>query len=215
MITRKELIKAAEDINDIFGETVDEKIDITANSEDLKTLIKKAVLWLWIDDEPSEETVEVIRSLQWTPQDFEDLKEDQDPMPVLMKMGITPPGTPFPEAVEATKSKPVKPKKPTKLKKPVKKVEAVSEEPLPEEPPKEFKEAPPKKAKKAAEPPPASAYSTAFSVMGTDPNMPIHELYDRMKKLGFNLQSTGNSIKTARSTFRRCYYILKENGFAK
>jgi hypothetical protein len=87
----------------------------------------------------------------------------------------------------------------------------VKEEP---EEPEEFMKAPPKrKEKKTGRGP--SAYGTAVALLGEDPEMGLHTLYDKMRDLGFDIPSKTGSIKTAHSIFRKIYKYLKINGFLK
>ena len=61
----------------------------------------------------------------------------------------------------------------------------------------------------------ATAYGTALAVMGSKPLMDLRALYDVMRKNGFDLKVSGNSIKTAHSNHKKVLTYLRMNGFIK
>lgn len=134
-----------------------------------------------------ESTITVLQELVWTDEDFKGLKPDQDPAPAFKLHGIGP----YAENEEP------------------------EEEPIPEpeEEAQEYTEGPPPKPEPETKGP--SAYGTALALMGPDPEMPLHELYEAMKEHGFDLQQATGSIKTAHSIFRKVFRYLKENGHIK
>jgi len=184
---KQELIEAVNDLNDLLFEEEKDYIDVNQDPEIVKEKIKKFALWLFVSDNIKEVTVKVLKELDWAPEDFEDLKPDQKPIPVFQRYGIGP----YEKEAEPE-------------------VEEVV--PEPEEEPQEYTEGPPptKKPKKKREGP--SPYGTALALMGPDPEMPIHELYEAMKDLGFDLKTASGSIKTAHSISRKNWKYYKDNG---
>ena len=184
---KEQLVEAVEDLNLILFNNDENSIPTNIDLEIMKEKTKQAALWLYASDNLQETTVEVLRELEWSTDDFKDLKDDQDPVPAFMRYGIGPyakTDDPEPESDEE-----------------------------PEEEPKEYLESAPPKTKPKKKGP--SAYGTALALMGPDPEMPLHELYDAMKERGFDLQQATGSIKTAHSIFRKVYRYLKDNGHIK
>jgi len=193
------LITAAETLNKVLG--LKPQIDITVEEKELRTLVREASLWLIPTDKIDAVTVDVLKDMNWQVKDFLHLKKNQDPFPAFRKFEI------------------------------YDNVDAIAEGHSPEEPgvPKKFdwadtdnvgangeyldKEPPPNSAAKRALGP--SAYGTALALMGPDPLMSIHELYDIMKDQGFDIKKNSGSIKTAHSIFKKCYRYLKTNGHIK
>ena len=85
-MNKKVLVAAAENLNEILG--LDPAIDVKASDKKLEAKVKEGILWLQLSDDPAEETIEVIKAIDWEDADFEDLDADQDPIPVLQKYGV-------------------------------------------------------------------------------------------------------------------------------
>jgi len=199
---REKLVEAAEDLNVILfnAEKKDEGwVYAVENNKELEKTIKEAAMWLVSSDELKENTVEVLKDMKWSDEDFLTLAESQDPFPLLRKYNIYDDQA----AVE------VKPTKKSKAKKypPVPEAQQrpvhSAREWLDKAPP------PNSAAKKALGP---SAYGTALALMGPDPLLPLPELYDLMKDNGFDIQRATGSIKTAHSIFRKVYRYLDAHG---
>lgn len=188
----KQVIAAVEDLNLIIFNNDKNSIPTDIDPEILAEKLKQAALWLYASDKPQDNTIEVLKELAWSADDFQDLKPDQDPVPAFRFHGIGP----YAE-VEEPEPEPV-PKPEEEI------VEEIQEHmgtsPLPKTKP---------------EPKGPSAYGTALALMGPDPEMPLHELYEAMKEQGFDLQLATGSIKTAHSIFRKVYRYLKDNGHIK
>ena len=208
----EDLVKAAANLNKLlFDENKKEDgwIDENATRTNMKEQIRDAALFLEIGDVLEKETVAVLKEMKWKESDFINLEEDQDPMPLFLKYNI------IEESKEEAEEKP---KKKTAKKKVEEPVEEVPKEPEPEdeeeveaeeyleEPERHLDEPVLKKTKQVVDG--SSSYSTALAMMSTDPDMSMARLYDIMKAKGFDLSKTGNSIKTARSAFRRVYVLL-------
>jgi len=86
IMNKKVLVAAAENLNEILG--LDPAIDVKASDKKLEAKVKEGILWLQVSDDPSEETIEAIKAIDWADDDFEDLDADQDPIPVLQKYGV-------------------------------------------------------------------------------------------------------------------------------
>jgi len=220
----EDLVKAAANLNKLlFDENKKEDgwIDENATRTNMKEQIRDAALFLEIGDVLEKETVAVLKEMKWKESDFINLEEDQDPMPLFLKYNI------IEESKEEAEEKPKKKTAKKKVEEPVEEVpkepepedeEEVEEEPEPEdeeeveaeeyleEPERHLDEPVLKKTKQVVDG--SSSYSTALAMMSTDPDMSMARLYDIMKAKGFDLSKTGNSIKTARSAFRRVYVLL-------
>ena len=194
-MTKEQLVKAAEELQTVLNLTP--PIDLQQTKEDLSATLKEAALWLQLPDPISEDTLEVLRALEWFEADFENLEEDQDPLPFFEQHKINVPGM---EEVEEEPEPEPKPKR-----KPIPKAKA---EPEPKEEEPEPAPEPKPKAKKGP-----AAYGTALEIMASDPEMTLHTLYDEMEARGFDTRSHINSAKTARAVFKKIYNQLKENGF--
>ena len=197
-MTKKNLIAAVQDLNLILFNNDENSIPTDIDQEILKQKLKEASLWIYASDNLQENTVEVLRELDWSASDFEDLKENQDPVPAFQRYGIGP-------YAKSEEPEPEEEPEPTQ-----EDVESLEEKVMPtKKKVEEFVEAPPKPT---PEPKGPSAYGTALALMGPDPEMPLHELYELMKEHGFDLQQATGSIKTAHSIFRKVYRYLKDNG---
>ena len=213
---KADLIKAAEDLNKILG--LDPPISIEGSTpKQIRASIKEGSLWLLASDSPDEITIEVLKELEWSEEDFADLSKEQDPLP-LFRMhniwmggdGLPPEAPPETEPEEA----------PEPLKTDIVDIEEVPEE-LPE---KEVKQATLKEKKKPsakAKVPGergtyrSSAYSTAIAIMNKTPTLNLQELTAEVMTMGFNAKTHGNSVKTAHSIHRKIYRGLGENGHTK
>lgn len=182
---KERIVSAVEDLNLIIFNNDKNSIPTDIDPEILEEKLKQAALWLYASDKPQPSTIETLKELVWTTDDFEGLKPDQDPVPAFQRYGIGPY-----EKTEEPEPDPV---------------------PEPEEEVKEHTEGPPEKAKKPKREGP-SAYGTALAMMGPDPEMPLHELYEAMKEAGFDLKDATGSIKTAHSISRKNWRYYKENG---
>jgi len=232
----EDLVKAAANLNKLlFDENKKEDgwIDENATRTNMKEQIRDAALFLEIGDVLEKETVAVLKEMKWKESDFINLEEDQDPMPLFLKYNIIEESKE--EAEEKPKKKTAKKKVEEPVEEVPKEPEPedeeeveeepepedeeeVEEEPVPEdekeveaeeyleEPERHLDEPVLKKTKQVVDG--SSSYSTALAMMSTDPDMSMARLYDIMKAKGFDLSKTGNSIKTARSAFRRVYVLL-------
>jgi hypothetical protein len=187
---KERIITAVEDLNLILFNNDKNSIPTDIDPEILAEKLKQAALWLYASDTPQPETVEVLRELVWTTDDFEGLKTDQDPIPAFRLHGIGP----YAETEEPEPEPVPEPESEEEIQ------EHIGTSPLP-------------KNKPESKGP--SAYGTALALMGPDPEMPLHELYEAMKEQGFDLKTATGSIKTAHSIFRKVYRYLKDNGHIK
>jgi hypothetical protein len=198
---KENLIKAVKDLNLILFNNDENSIPTDIDPQILQEKLKEASLWIYASDNLQENTVDVLRQLDWSASDFEDLKENQDPVPAFQRYAIGPYAKseePEPEPEPEPSAKEVEEIQADEFIKPEKKEE-----------PKEYTEEAPPKKKEVKGP---SAYGTALALMGPDPEMPLHELYELMKEQGFDLAQATGSIKTAHSIFRKVYRYLKDNG---
>lgn len=228
-MTKQDIFDAVEDLNSVLG--LDPAID--PNVDKVLGKVKEASLWLYASDNIKEVTVEVLNQLQWDKSDFENLKKDQDPVPAFQRYGIGPYAAKA-ETVEKAKAEEVTRTQPKPEPEPSAEEEATAEEnfddyseeeleedseseTIDEEPPENTKPTPAPKAKTVTtvQEKLPSAYGTALALMGPDPEMPLHELYNNMRDLGFDIPASTGSIKTAHSIFRKVYKYLKENGHIK
>jgi len=205
---REKLVEAAEDLNVILFNT--EKKDegwiyAVDNQPEFEKTIKEAALWLVSSDELEENTVEVLKGMKWIPEDFEKIRESQDPFPLLRKYDI------YDDQADV-EVKPTKKSKAKKAKAPKKSPPVPEAQQRPVHSAREWldKAPPPNSAAKKALGP--SAYGTALALMGPDPLLPLPELYDLMKDNGFDIQRSTGSIKTAHSIFRKVYRYLDAHG---
>ena len=205
---REKLVEAAEDLNVILfnAEKKDEGwVYAVENNKELEKTIKEAAMWLVSSDELKENTVEVLKSMEWTTDDFLTLAESQDPFPLLRKYAI------YDDQAEV-KEVTVKKSKAKKAKAPKKYPPVPEAQQRPVHSAREWLDKPPppnSAAKKALGP---SAYGTALALMGPDPRLPLPELYDLMKDNGFDIRRSTGSIKTAHSIFRKVYRYLDAHG---
>ena len=218
------LISTAKELNEVLV-GLDPIIDLELPANELPAKIKEAALWLWKTDDVSDASAEVLRSLKWTKDDLTELDEEQDPLPAFERYGIVVGGQKKPVTKKKAVVEPKAKKEPEvtvqakdeSVPEPFKEVIGKNIVPVPEPTPEpeegaeEHLEAP-KPNLKATGP---SAYGTAIAILGKHPETPLHEIYDIMKKRGFDLAKTGNSIKTAHSICRKVYYLLKEHGHIK
>lgn len=211
---KQELIDAVGDLNVVLFENEKDWIDPNDDRNIVLGKIKDAALWLYASDDLSETTVKVLKEIDWTEDDFKNLKADQDPVPAFRRYGIGPysPDTLAKETAKKVKEETKKPPK-TKAHQPT--VDNTTTPPKKTKTkPKEYTEKAPPKKEKATRPKREgpSAYNAAIEMMGPDPSLPIHELYESMKEAGFDLVTSSGSIKTARSIFRRVYLVLYKHG---
>jgi hypothetical protein len=196
---KERTVAAVEDLNLIIFNNDKNSIPTDIDPEILLEKLKQAALWLYASDHPQESTIEVLKELDWTTDDFENLKNDQDPIPAFRLHGIGPYAKteePEPEPVPEPEEEII--------------AGRIEES---EDAVQEHTEAAPPVTKPEKKGP--SAYGTALALMGPDPEMPLHELYEAMKEQGFDLQQATGSIKTAHSIFRKVYRYLKDNGHIK
>ena len=187
----------------------------------LKKWLKEASMWLELGDELSQETVNTIAQLDWKESDFKNLEEDQQVVSVFVKFGIPIPGTEVEEAVVVEEKPKPKKKVTQKKKEPEPELEQEEEDPPatePEESPAErIENAQPVSTRRKPGPKKGAtgpgAYGMAIEIMCTDPDMPLHDLYDAMEANGFTERNDLGSAKTARSVVLRVYNKLKENGY--
>ena len=203
---KADLIKAAEDLNEVLG--LDPGIDTGEKPELLRKHIKEGALWLYETDVIKDVTVEVLKTMDWSDEDFEGLSADQNPIPALERYGIIDDDS---EEVVASEEdddseevEEIIPEPETKAPEPKPKPEKKE--------PKEYLDKDPTKVVKKQGP---SAYGMALALMGPDPTITVHDLYDLMKAHGFDIQVSGGSIKTAHSIFKKVYLYLKEHGHIK
>jgi len=213
---KSDLINAAKDLNVILG--LDPPIDIeNSTSKEIRILVKEASLWLLVADSPNEVTIGVLKELPWEETDFTNLEKDQNPLPLfrMHEIWMGGDGLPDEDTSEEVEPEPVPEPLPTDIVD----IEEVPEE-LPEEAVKKatIKEKKvPAKAKVPGERGTyrSSAYSTAISIMGTEPTLTLQDLHAKVSEAGFADISHGNSVKTAHSIFRKVYKELSTNGFIK
>ena len=217
---KDELIAAAEDLNTLEFE---KDIDIGLALPDLKEQVKLAALWLYATDEIKDETVEVLKQMDWKAADFKGLKEGQDPLPAFYRYAIVTEPDPTPQPEEKKKPKAKAKAKPKTQKKekvpeevPVPEEDSTDVEANAEETPPEHMEDPTKnkqRGHRVSDGP--SAYATAIAMMGPDPELSYPDLIDAMKERGFDTIAKAGVIKTGRSILRTCYRVIKENGHIK
>ena len=85
---KADLTKVADEFNELMEFKGDDKIDTALAPKDLTQQVKEAALWMYATDEISEETVKVLKQMEWSKDDFENLKDGQDPLPVFYRYGI-------------------------------------------------------------------------------------------------------------------------------
>jgi hypothetical protein len=195
---KERLITVANELNSIlFDPDKKEKgwIYTDIDEKELLKEVKHGALWLWATDELTPEVAETLREIKWDKADFENLKDDQDPLPAFIKFGII--------QEDDEEGKVVKPKPP------VKKPPKVSKKKKETNEAGEYKNAPKPKPKDRS----ASAYNTALTIAGTDPRMPVSELHKIIGQMGFDLGKTTATTRTAHSIMRRCFRILMKNGW--
>jgi len=201
---QKDLVAAAEEFNTIMDFKGDNAIDTGLSVPDLKKQIKEAALWLWATDEVSSSTVAVLKQLNWKKSDFENLKDNQDPLPAFYRYGILE-KQPVEEPTEpaAQKEDDTPPQEPEED-------DTVIE--VTEEDTEYLDKAPPVTDKEKKGP---SAYGTALAIVGQDPFISYPDLCDRMREEGFDIQKKAGTIKTARSIARKMWRYYGVNGFIK
>jgi len=229
-MTKKDLIKAAEDLNKLLFDE-DEKdegwIFTDTDGPTMKSEIKKAAMFLYAGDELSDEIVGVLQSFTWSGEDFKDMGEDQDPIPSFIRYKIIP--DPDTEVEEEKPKKKTRKKKEKPAPEPEPEPEPIVED-VPEEEPEvevelhdssneqpEIEDIPDEPEEKPTEKvslpePEMSAYSYAMVIMGPNPTKKLQELTREMANVGYDMFTVGNSVKTAHSIFRKVYRILRENG---
>lgn len=182
------MIAAVEDLNLILFNNDENSIQTDIDPEIMLEKLKQASLLLYASDKPAQETIEFLQGVEWTQEDFMNIESSG--IAAFRHFGIGP---------YATQEEPA--------------AEPVPEpEEAPEEEAQEYTESAPPKTEPKPKREGPSAYGTALALMGPDPEMPLHELYEQMKDHGFDLQQATGSIKTAHSIFRKVYRYLKDNG---
>ena len=213
---KSELIKAAQDLNDILEPNP--PIDTTLGAGPLKEAVKEGSLWLVITDNPDPVTIGVLRELNWRAGDFATLKPEQDPLPLFFKC----------EILDAD-FKPHRNKETVTIEK----VLVTEDEPdleqlaelVTDELVTEPKEIPKKLVTEAHKNDTvdtiayivpkrkhASAYGMTIEIMAANPHLSLPRLYDIMEHEGFDIATQGNSIKVAQSIFKKVIRLSKEYG---
>lgn len=203
---KKDLIKVARDLDIILG--LEPPIDAKADEEVLYGQVKEAALMLEPEDTVREDTVELLKEIEFTDGDFNKAAKDGlDPVPAFLKLGLI--SEPEPEKKTKSKKKTVEKKKEREVPpKPQEEPEEVEEVEEVEEPsPEPAKDEAPKSEPKH------SAYGMAFAIMGAQPTLPLAHLYEVMKQKGYDLVKKGGSIKTAHSICKKYFVYLRDNGY--
>lgn len=203
----EDLAKAAEDLNEVLQ--LKPKIDYALPSADVLHLIKDGALCMYTSDKLKPETIEVLRSIDWKKEDFENLDDDKDPIPAFLMHGI------YDENAPEGKPPKRKPRKTKAEKVVITKTEPVTVAAEPEEAEEHLDKDPAKETPTEKKQTTPSAYGTVLALMGPDPTLTLPEVYDMMRELGFDMNKSNGSIKTAHSIFRKCYQILKKHGHIK